>query len=53
MKELVLRLISNVRVVGREMPLRVFEIVGIKPEKDDEVAIGQQEDEMLYSPRVF
>jgi len=47
MKELVLRQITNVRVVGREMPLRVYEIVGMKPEKDDAAdeaaGNGQQE----------
>ena len=35
MKDLVLRQITNVRVVGRLKPLRVFEVVGIKPEEKD------------------
>jgi len=46
LKELVLRQITNVRVVGREKPLRVYEVVGVTPEKDDAVGNGQQEEEM-------
>jgi len=41
-----------VRVLGRETPLRAYEIVGVRPEQDDERGNGQQEDEVLNSPRI-
>jgi len=42
MKELVLRLITNVRLVGREEPLCVFQVIGMMPkEKDNSVGDGQ------------
>jgi len=43
MKQLVLRQITNVRVVGRDKPLCVYEVVGVTPEKDDAEGNGQRD----------